>query len=166
VTFLHFQAPSGADFLTLVVRIARGSAHNFAIRVSDWFASFVMLSFGVVLIYCPWAFGESRWYGLLEQIANPLVWGVICGSVGLLRVGALTINGTFPAFRWSPHLRFAMAMLSCFVWFQVTLGLVAAHEATAVFAMFPQLLVFDLYNVFLAASEAGAAERRYRNGQC
>jgi len=165
VTFFHLQAPSGTDFLALVVRVARGSTHNFAIRVSDWFAGFVMLSFGLVLIYCPWAFGNSPWYALLEQIAKPDVWGVVCGFIGLLRIGALTVNGTFPAFRWSPHLRFAMSMLSCFVWFQVTLGLLAAREATVAFAMFPQLLVFDLYNVFLAASEAGAVERRYRDGR-
>jgi hypothetical protein len=85
--------------------------------------------------------------------------------IGVTRVGALMINGTFPQFRWSPHLRLVMAGLSCFIWFQITLGLLVNDEPTAMVAVYPQLFLFDLYNLFLAASETGAAERLHPYGR-
>jgi hypothetical protein len=38
-------------------------------------------------------------------------------------------------------------------------------KPTMMVAVFPQLLAFDLYNLFLAASETGVAERAHRHGR-
>ena len=45
-----------------------------------------------------------------------------------------------------------MATMSCFIWFQIVLGLVVSNEPTAMVAVFPQLFLFDMYNLYLAAS--------------
>jgi len=165
MAMVHSMPPPTAAAVGFVMRLAKGAAHNFAIRVSDWFASWVMLTFGFVVMLYPRVFDGNPWYGLLENLAPPATWGLVCWAIGMARVGALTVNGTFPSFRWSPHLRFMMAMTSCFVWFQITLGLIIAQLPTIGIAVFPHLFVFDLYNVFLAASEAGVVERQHRNGR-
>ena len=160
----RMQYPN-SRILALIARVAKGSRHNFAIRVSDWFASSVVLSFGLVLTRFPQVMDGNPWYRLLEQHAPAQTWGLVCAAIGLARVGALTVNGTFPAFRWSPHLRFLMALMSCFVWFQITLGLIEAQAPTMAIAMFPHMLLFDLYNVFLASSEAGVVEGQHRDAR-
>jgi len=150
--------------LAFALRLVRGAAHNFAIRVSDWFAASVMLSFGLLLLICGVTIGHDRTFALLWQYAPPWVWGYVCVAIGVGRIAALVVNGTFPAFRWSPTIRMWMALFSVFVWFQITLGMIIGNiGTTAIIAFFPNLFLFDLYNLFLAASEAGVSERRNRH---
>ena len=143
-------------------RLVRGAAQKFSIRVSDWFAATVMLSFALAILAWPQLLHTFR-YLVLLRIAPAYVWGPVCLMIGVGRIGALTVNGTFPSFPWSPHLRLLMAGLSAFVWFQITLGVLVGCEPTVMVAIFPQLFVFDLYNLYLAAAEAGAAERLHRH---
>jgi hypothetical protein len=161
IAALHARPTFGVA--AFIWRLTQGASHNFSIRVSDWFASLVMTTFGLLLVYWTGAFDANRYFAVLEQFAPSYTWGLICTLIGFGRIVALAVNGAFPTFRWSWRLRFLMAMLSAFVWFQVTLGLIAASTPTTALAVYPHLFLFDLYNVFLAASEAGIAERRYRN---
>lgn len=139
--------------------LGRGAAHHFALRVSDWFAASVMLSFGMALLAWPSILHTFAYYALLSRILEDYLWGYVCLAIGVGRIAALTINGTFPLLRWSPQFRLAMASLSSFIWFQITLGLLVNGQPTAMIAVYPQLFLFDMYNVFLAASEAGVSER-------
>jgi hypothetical protein len=159
---VHPARPS-LGLLAFALRLARGAAHNFAIRVSDWFAACVLLSFGLSMLTWSALFAADRSFALLWQYGSPAFWGWACVLVGFGRVCALTINGTFPGFPWSPHVRLAMAMLSVFVWFQITLGVLSRDGGTVMIAFYPNLFLFDLYNLFLTASEASAAERRNRH---
>ena len=148
-----------------VLRVVRGARHRFQLRVPDWFAGAVIFSFGLCLLRWPDMFVTYHaFYALLGEIASAETWGVLCVTIGVLRLVALTINGTFPKFRWSPHIRFLMALASCFFWFQITLALLVSHMATTGLAVYPHLFLFDLYNVFLSASEAGMVERAARHG--
>ena len=162
-----YQAPPSMVRLAskLLCRVAVGSTHHFAIRVSDWFLAMMLTCFGLILIMHPEVFVTSKAYVLLSQMAPAANWGAVCFMIGSFRLIALMINGTFPAFRWSPHIRFMMAMLSCFVWFQVSLGITLLPVVTTALAVYPFLFLFDMYNTFLAATEAGIAERRYRDGR-
>jgi hypothetical protein len=148
-----------ARIMGVFAMLGRGAAHHFALRVSDWFAGSVMLSFGVALIAWPSILHTFAYYRLLSRILPDCFWGYVCLTIGIGRVTALTINGTFPLFRWSPQLRLAMASMSSFIWFQIALGLLVSDQPTAMIAVYPQLFLFDMYNVFLAASEAGVSER-------
>ena len=53
---------------------------------------------------------------------------------------------------------------ACFVWFQIALSVFTAPGISTAVAIYPFLFLFDLYNTFLTASEAGIAERVHRNG--
>jgi hypothetical protein len=163
MTIAVHQGHPSIGLLAFALRLVRGAAHNFAIRVSDWFAASVMLSFGMLLMLCGVTLGHDRTFGLLWQYAPPWVWGYVCLLIGVGRIAALVVNGTFPSFRWSPHIRMAMAAFSVFVWFQITLGVLARDGGSVMIAFFPNLFLFDLYNLFLAASEAGVSERRIRH---
>jgi len=147
-----------------VWRVLIGATHHFNLRVSDWLMAMILTTFGGLLLANPAVFDPAHSFAVLSQMAPAQSWGLSCLAIGLTRLFALIVNGTFPAFRWSPHIRFTMAMLSCFVWFQLTLGIALVPIATAALAVYPYLCLFDLYNTFLAASEAGVVERRCRNG--
>ena len=148
----------------MIVRVVRGSTHNFALRVGDWLLASTLASLGFILSQDPAAVDGNPAYDLMQRIAPTANFGFVCMAVGFVRLTALFINGTFRAFRFSPHVRFMMSMVSIFVWFQLALGAALAPTVTIALAIYPNLCLFDFYNTFLAAAEAGAVERRYRNG--
>ena len=157
-------APMAWGVTNFIVALVRGATHHFALRVSDWLLALMLTTFGLVLNLSPDIFNGVHSFAVLAQMGPAARWSTVCLTIGTLRLAALVINGTFPVFRWSPHIRFTAALLSCFIWFQLTLGIALAPEITSALAVYPYLFLFDLYNTFLAASEAGVVERRYRNG--
>jgi hypothetical protein len=148
----------------IVVRVMRGVTDHFSRRVADWFLSAMLTNFGTILLGKDKMFERFTAFKHLENIFREETWGWVCVILGATRLLSLAINGTFPAFRWSPHVRFVAAMLSCFVWFQVYISLEVAAEPTTGLAIYRYLFLFDIYNAFLAASEAGRAERMLQNG--
>lgn len=150
--------------LTFVYRVVNGCTHNFSLRVADWTLSSMLLVFGAILLGPEDTFKTGSAYAYLAKIAAENVWGWACVSIAVLRLFALLVNGTFQGFRWSPHVRFGCALATCFIWFQISLGMGLAAVRPTGLAVYPFLFLLDLYNTFLAASEAGVAERRFRNG--
>jgi len=145
-------------------RLFAGSMHNFSVRVSDWFLGGMLLAYGSVILFFPATFAESRVISVLVRIAPVYMIGYVCFAIGGMRALALTVNGSFPSFRWSPHVRLLMCLLSCFVWFQFVLGAMFSGPSSMAIVIYPFLFLFDIYNTFLTASEAGIAERVHRNG--
>ena len=144
----------------LAWRLLRGSAHNFTLRIGDWFLASVLGTFGLILLIggtpsTPLAAWRHLW-----SIASPGEWGVVCVIGALIRLAALFINGTVPGFPWTPHIRVVACLLSCFLWFQLVLGLLLVGAVVPGWAFYPHILVFELYNMFVAASEAGQVHRR------
>jgi hypothetical protein len=147
----------------VVARVMGGASHNITLRIGSWFLSMMLTSWGLLLLIHPILFLGPGYIGLI-RLAPEVVWGWSAMTIGLIRLVALIINGTFISFRWSPHVRFVMDVLSCFIWFQITLGFAAAGTGTGL-AIYPFLFLFDAYNSMLAASEAGVVERRYADGR-
>lgn len=143
----------------IISRVFRGITNHYPIRVTDWFLAAMLTNFGTILLAPGEIVDGGVIYQFLRSIMGEDVWGWICVVIGVSRLVALTVNGTFPAFRWSPHIRFICAVLSCLVWFQVALGVQLADETSDGLAIYRYLLLFDIYNSFLAASEAGVVER-------
>lgn len=144
----------------LIIRVYHGVADHFAARVADWFLSAMMLSLGAVFWKNAAMF--DQWPQVFANMARVMpqhAWAVLCILVGAIRVNALFINGTFPQFRWSPHLRFAMAVVSAVIWLQVALGLVLSGVIGLGQAFIPHLVLFDIFNAFLASSEAAEVEK-------
>ena len=55
--------------------------------------------------------------------------------------------------------------MSGFIWFQVAIAVVLqVHQTPILAVVVPHLFLLDLLNAYMAASEAGIAERHRRNG--
>jgi hypothetical protein len=148
----------------LVVRVLRGATCRFGLRKQDWFLASMLATFGVVLLVDDGRLNTVAAWDHLWKIASPRVWGWMSLIIGTIRLCALLVNGTFQSFRWSPHIRLIAAALTCFMWFNLVLGIMLAGVMTTAAAIYPHLLVFELYNVYAAAQETGLVETSHRNG--
>lgn len=132
----------------------------FPLHASEWILACMMVSWGIVLLEPAKTFELTPIYVGLARIADEATWGWICLCIGLMRLFALALNGAWP--RITLPLRTAMSFASCFFWFQVTLGVVAAGIAgianTAI-AVYPWLAVLDVICMY----RTGVDSARYRS---
>ncbi|MGO4287491.1 hypothetical protein [Bosea sp. TAB14] len=94
-------------------------------------------------------------------------WGWFAIAIGVFRLLALVVNGTFSGTwygRWSPHVRALASFLSCFLWLQITFGLLASDAATTGLAVYPGLLVLDAMNIVAATKDAASMDRVVADG--
>ena len=132
---------------------------TFPIRVTEWLLAGIMLSWSIVC----WNLTPELWsaplYSGLARLAAQNTWAFFAFWIAVIRLAALTING---AWRPSPHLRAAGAFLSCFMWLQIALGIFASPITTTGVAIYPWLLLADIYNVFRASHDARQSDDRAR----
>jgi len=132
---------------------------TFPVRVCEWLLSGIMVSWGISV----WNHSNQAWntpaYSGLSRIADQHSWGAIICTIGILRLCALVRNG---GWRPSPHLPAAGAFLACFAWLQLSLGFLTADLVSAGIAIYPWLLLADIYNVFRASSDARISDERAR----
>jgi len=114
-------------------------------RPSEWVLALMMLSWGLVLAEPVKTFELTPIYLGLARIASEETWSVICLLIGSVRLFALMMNGAWPTI--TLPLRTIMAFSSCFFWFQVSLGIVAAGIggiANTAIAIYPWLAVLEM----------------------
>jgi hypothetical protein len=132
---------------------------TFPIRVLEWLLAGIMLSWSIAC----WNLDATAWsqptFSGLARIADHGTWAFIAFWIATIRLTALTING---AWRPSPHLRAAGAFIACFMWLQITLGVLAAEVSSTAIAVYPWLLLADIYNVFRASHDARVSDDRAR----
>lgn len=137
----------------MIVKLTR----TFPIRITEWLLAGIMLSWSIVC----WNLQQNEWSGAmftgLSRLGDQDTWAFFAFFIALGRLAALTING---AWRPSPHLRAAGAFLACFMWLQIVLGLMASPIPTTAIAVYPWLLLADIYNVFRASHDAGISDDR------
>ena len=130
---------------------------TFPIRVMEWLLAGIMFSWAIVC----WNLRPHEWsspvYAGLARLGDQNTWAFFAFWIGAARLAALMING---AWRPSPHLRVAGAFLACFMWLQLTLGLLTVDVRTTALAVFPWLLLADIYNVFRASNDARLSDDR------
>lgn len=135
---------------------------SFPIRVMEWLLAGIMLSWSLVC----WNLRPDEWhqpiFSGLAALADQNTWAFMAFWIGVIRLAALMING---AWRPSPHLRAAGAFLTCFMWLQLTLGLLGAEIRGVGIAIVPWLLLADIYNVFRASNDARLSDDRARAAQ-
>lgn len=135
---------------------------TFPVRVMEWLLAGIMLSWSIVC----WQLTPVEWqspvYVGMARLADANTWAFFAFWIGLLRLACLTING---AWRPSPHLRAAGAFLACFMWLQITLGAMAADLRITAIAIYPWLLLADIYNVFRASHDARLSDERAREAR-
>lgn len=132
---------------------------TFPIRVTEWLLAGIMLSWSIVA----WELSPSEWaspiYSGLSRIADQNTWAFFAFWIAVIRLASLTING---AWRPSPHLRAAGAFLACFMWLQISLGMMVSDIRVMGIAIYPWLLLADIYNVFRASHDARVSDDRAR----
>jgi hypothetical protein len=132
---------------------------TFPIRVTEWLLAGIMLSWSIVC----WNLSPAAWsalsYSGLSRLAQQDTWAFFAFWIAVVRLSALTING---AWRPSPHLRATGAFLACFMWAQISLGLLTSEVSSMGLAVYPWLLLADIYNVFRASHDARLSDDRAR----
>jgi hypothetical protein len=135
---------------------------TFPIRVMEWLLAGIMFSWSIVC----WQLTPAEWsspiYSGLARFADANTWAFFAFWLGAMRLAALTING---AWRPSPHLRAVGAFLACFMWLQISLGMITADIRALGIAVFPWLLLADIYNVFRASHDARVSDDRARQAR-
>lgn len=135
---------------------------HFKIRITDWLLSAMLLSWGFALMWTDPRVWALPTFSGLARIADQQTWAVVALIIGLSRLSALFVNG---AVRRSPHLRAIGAFLTCFIWVQLTLGFLWSDLAGPGIALFPWLALADAFNVYRAAMDAGASDKRAKRRQ-
>lgn len=148
----------------IVVRVARGIREHFPARASEWGFSGLLIWLGCVFTRWPELFDRSLSYSGLAGLADETVWGAACIAIGLVRLAALVINGTFADTwygRWSPHVRGVCAFLSCGVWFPILAGFVLIDGAPIIKGYTFIVFAIDAYNIRRVWTDAGRTVKAY-----
>ncbi len=103
----------------------------------------------------------------MERLLTERSWGMLAIAIGLLRLLALLVNGTFHDrlwySRWSPHIRAGMSFLSVFVWTMIAIGLYQSGVNTTGLSIYPYLAAFDIWNAVRAGQDAAKMDRSYES---
>lgn len=126
-------------------------------RVADWLLAGILISWGLGCLSVP----DTTWmqpaYIGLRRIAGQETWGSFCVALGVLRMGALFING---AVRRTPHTRMAGAFVSALLWLQLSFAMFNTSIPAIAVAIYPWLFLGDVYNVYRAAQDARLSDNR------
>ncbi len=137
------------------VFVWRFTSEHFAARASEWLLTLVLFNLGVGMSVQPEMFTLNPSFAGLASIAPQGVWAVGLLVTSIVRLAALVING---AWRRSPYFRAVTALLSAFVWWTLLLGILQSNLPGLGIAFYVPMVAFDLYNVYRAMKDAGAAE--------
>jgi hypothetical protein len=123
---------------------------HFRHRVLEWALGAITLTVGMTLLH-EYPTLDQPALSEMARIASEEFWAWAMILIGLARLGALWING---AWRRSPWIRAATALMCAVVWLQITLGLLNVQMVTLGIAIFPWFLVAEGYSVWRAMSDA------------
>nr|CAD6602637.1 hypothetical protein RKHAN_01176 [Rhizobium sp. Khangiran2] len=107
-------------------RVYDGVADHFKIRASEWVMLWPAFGLWFVLQLDPDMFTTSPSFAVLADWGEESTWAWFLFGCGLARLFALTINGTFRGFVFSPHIRATASLIGAAVWSQVSLGFLMA----------------------------------------
>lgn len=143
----------------IIVRVARLN-ESLRFRLCEWVLSGVLFSWGWILLLPTQSFDLPSLAGL-RNIASENMWGSALLLLGAGRLVVLTING---AWRRNPHARGVGAFLSCFVWCQISLGLLNSGVVAPGIAVYPIFLIAEMYTVYRTSRDARESDEAWKNG--
>jgi hypothetical protein len=129
---------------------------HFAVRSLEWFSAAYLFSWGSYVALHPGLFDGPRLsvvFRPMLQWADQATWGYCATMVATIHLVGLFING-----RWgvTPWIRCATSVLSVGAWFCISVGVLYAAPNTGI-AIYPGLLLADVFSAFRAASDAAEA---------
>lgn len=145
-------------FAMILVHSWKSLQTTFPTRANEWNLAMAMTAVGIVFGVNPTLFATYPGpFAGLASYADQDTWRNVCLAIGLARLCALTINGLW----WrSPLVRCIMAFACCFVWWQLSAGLVANVGISSAFL--PLCFIFDAYNAIRCGRKAGVSEYVHR----
>lgn len=144
--------------MPVISRFVKGITDHFILRYPGWIMSTLMIVIGFdfldnVELFQNGGWGDPvRFIYLQRVLSSQTAWAEAFIAVGALRILALTINGSFPGFPWSPHIRCLGHALACFPWIQICLA-TWIHASGTTFGVYCALLGFDVMEAYKAALE-------------
>lgn len=143
----------------IILRVYRGVADHFPIRVSEWIMVWPAIGLWFGLQLDPVMFAKSSSFAFLAAWGDESTWASIVGLCAVCRLAALTINGTFKGFAFSPHIRAAASLIGVAIWSQVSLGflmafLVSGGAISGVIA-WSTFVIAELWNVVRSWDDVG-----------
>lgn len=148
----------------VIVRLGRGIHDHFHTRLTEWIMAYAAIGMWLAFQAQPNMLVSSPSFFVLERWAHQPTWSALVLSCGLARLVALTVNGTFQSFRYSPHLRVAASLLGIAFWSQFTLGFIIAFlEGPSAFSAviaYSTFCLAELANVYRSWSDIGAMMKR------
>lgn len=137
-----------------------GIRRHFVVRAPEWFSTFLLLQFGWILYFPPDVFDFSPNLQVLAQWATEETWGLICLSVGGVHLAALIVNGSFPRFQYSPHVRALSSLLAFALWLQITFGIWLSGIGGTGLGTYRLICLLEVWNLFRACQDTGRVEGR------
>lgn len=116
--------------MIILRRVYHGVTEHFPLRVAEWVMLWPAIGVWLALYFFPKMFSTSPEFATLASWADEGTWSVVIGLCGACRLGALTVNGTFRTFSFSPHFRAAASAIGAIIWFQYSLGFFMAFASS------------------------------------
>jgi hypothetical protein len=109
----------------IIVSVVRGVRDHLHIRATEWLMVYPAVFFGIVLLYQDDLFQNSASFAQVAAWADQSTWALCVLLCALTRLVALTVNGTFKNFTYSPHMRLTASFCGIAFWSQYCLGLLS-----------------------------------------
>lgn len=164
----HFAISRRGAVLPVYARISRGVRDHLYVRRSEWACAAVITWWGLSLALPGETFKLSPTYSGLAAVAPEWAWSAVCLFVGVFRLIALTINGTFRETwysRYSPHVRAGTAYVTGLIYFLIVYGILLQFTLPVSTALgaYAALAFLDFSNALGTARESGYQTRENRN---
>lgn len=133
--------------------VLHNAAAHFEIRASSWFMAWITLGVGISMTANPTmltgSINAAIYFRHMAELADQSIWRALFLIVGTSRLMALTINGSFPAFHWTPHIRLAMSCLSAMLWANVAYSVIEGMPTIGT-VVYPFLILVEIHNAVQA----------------
>lgn len=153
----------------ILIKTWSGIADHFPMRWSEWLMAIPALGMGVALTYQSDMFSLSAAFQALAQWGDEKHWAIAVLLVGILRLIALAVNGSFPIFRYTPHLRLLASFVGGFFWSQFCLGILISYfnneGALSGVVAYGTLSIIEIANAYRASADVGIWARRRKNAR-
>ena len=149
----------------IVIRVYKGVADHFPIRFSEWVMLWPAFGMWIVFQISPNMFSVSPSFSVLASWAEEGTWALVLAACGVARLTALTVNGTFPGFAYSPHFRAGASIFGALIWSQFSLGFFMAYLASGGAASgavtWSTMVLLEIMNTYRSWADIGKNRRRH-----
>ena len=129
---------------------------RFSGRILEWYVAAQLLLWGLILLAPFDTFTATNLFAGFEVSENAL--GAAMLLMGLIRIGALIVNGAVP--NVTPFFRIGGAFLGCGVWFYISMNLAASGHISTWIAAWPMACIAEFINLYRASQDARVGVRR------